>query len=227
MGSISVNKLGALSLIIGPVLALVFFSLQPGSLLIESAEPSNPVESIRAFASNAALTNVTGLAVALGLVMTTVGLYVLQSGVRDGGTGDALSRAGLILIVFGNVGWVLAQGLTLALADAQGPQTVQTMVPVYTVRSGIVTMSGTAIALGFILFSVALSTKDGFNKTAARIVALASLVAMVSFIVAVSSTSMYDTGISVARVCYLAWTVWPIMLGLGLLKSGASGTAED
>ena len=31
MGSISVNKLGALSLIIGPVLALVFFSLQPGS----------------------------------------------------------------------------------------------------------------------------------------------------------------------------------------------------
>ena len=107
MGSISVNKLGALFLIVGPVLALVFFSLQPGSLLIESAEPSNPVASIRAFASNAALTNVTGLAVALGLVMTTVGLYVLQSGVRDGGTGDALSRAGLILIVFGNVGWVL------------------------------------------------------------------------------------------------------------------------
>ena len=121
----------------------------------------------------------------------------------------------------------LIAGPVLALADAQGPQAVQTMVPVYTVRSGIVTMSGAAIALGFILFSVALSTRDGFNKTAARIVALASLVAMVSFIVAVSSTSMYDTTISVARVYYLAWTVWPIMLGLGLLKSGASGMAED
>ena len=104
MGSISVNKLGALSLIAGPVLAMAFFSLQPGSLLIESAEPSNPVESIRAFASNAALTNVTGLAVSLGLVMTTLGLYVLQSGVRDGGSGDALARAGLVRIVFGNVG---------------------------------------------------------------------------------------------------------------------------
>ena len=118
-------------------------------------------------------------------------------------------------------------GAELALADAQGPQTVQTMVPVYTVRSGIVTISGVAIALGFLLFSLALSTRDDFNKIAARIVALASLVAMVSFIVAVSATSMYDTAISIARACYLAWTVWPIMLGVGLLKSGASATAED
>ena len=118
-------------------------------------------------------------------------------------------------------------GAELALADAQGPQTVQTMVPVYTVRSGIVTISGVAIALGFLLFSLALSTRDDFNRTAAWIVALVSLIAMVSFIVAVSDTGMYDTAVSVARVCYPAWTVWPIMLGVGLLKSGASATAED
>ena len=101
------------------------------------------------------------------------------------------------------------------------------MVPVYTVRSGIVTMSGIAIALGFLLFSLALSTREGFNKAAAWIVALASLVAMVSFIVAVSSTSMYDTAFRVARVCYLAWTVWPVMLGVGLLRSVAPVSAEE
>ena len=37
MGSISVNRLGALSLIVGPILALVFFLFQPGGLLIENA----------------------------------------------------------------------------------------------------------------------------------------------------------------------------------------------
>ena len=172
---------------------MVFFLFQPGGLLIESADSSDAVASVTAAGSNAALSNITAMVIALGLVMTTLGLYVLQSGVRDGGPGDALSRAGLILIVFGNVGWVLAQGLTLALADAQGPA-IQAMVPVYMVRSGIVLMSGIAVALGFLLFSVALSTRDDFNKIAARIVALASLVAMVSFIVAVSATSMLRHG---------------------------------
>ena len=101
------------------------------------------------------------------------------------------------------------------------------MVPVYMVRSGIVLMSGIAVALGFLLLSIALSTRDEFNRIAAWIVALVSLIAMVSFIVPVSDTGMYDTAISIARACYLAWTIWPIMLGVGLLKSGGSVTAED
>ena len=66
MGSISVNKLGALSLIVGPVLALVFFLFQPGGLLIENAAPSSPVASITALASNVALTNITAMVIALG-----------------------------------------------------------------------------------------------------------------------------------------------------------------
>ena len=227
MGTISVDKLGALSLIAGPVLAFVFFLIQPGGVLIESADLSDHVGSITAAASNVWLSNITALVIALGLVMTTYGLYVVQIGIRGGGNGDALSRAGLILIVFGNVGWVLAQGLTFIMADAQIPEALQAMVPVYTVKSGIVMMSGVAVSLGFLVFSLALSTRDDFNKIAAWIVALASLVAMVGYIVAISDPGQVDTAISVARVCYVAWVIWPIMLGVGLLKAEMPASAGE
>ncbi len=227
MGSLSVNKLGALSLIVGPVLAFVFFLIQPGGLLVGSADPSDPVASVSAVASDPSLSDVTALVIALGLVMTTYGLYVVHAGIRDGGSGDALSGAGFMLVLFGNVGWVLAQGLTLAMADAQGPEAIAAMVPVYAVKSGAILISGVAIALGFLLLSVALSAKEGFNRVAALITALASLVAVVSFIVGISSTDLLDSAITIARACYVVWVAWAVILGVGLLKAGAEAPSKE
>ena len=38
MGTISVNRLAGLSLIFGPIIAFVFFLIEPGGLLIDSAD---------------------------------------------------------------------------------------------------------------------------------------------------------------------------------------------
>ena len=73
MGAISANKLGGASLLLGPVLALVFFLLQPGGLLIDRVETSDAAGTITAYASNPALTRVTSMVIALGLVMTLYG----------------------------------------------------------------------------------------------------------------------------------------------------------
>ncbi len=54
MGTLSVNRLGALALIVGPVLAVVFFLLEPGALLVDRADSSDAIASITALASNAA-----------------------------------------------------------------------------------------------------------------------------------------------------------------------------
>ncbi len=61
MGTISLNRLGAWSLIVGPVLAFVFFLIQPGVLFIERADPTDGMASVAALSSNGALTNLTAL----------------------------------------------------------------------------------------------------------------------------------------------------------------------
>ena len=221
MSTLSLNKLGGLSLVLGPLLAFAFFLIQPGGLLIESAKPSDSAALIAAAADNVVLSNLTAIVIALGIIMTTYGMYVVQAGLRGSGNGESLALAGFLLLLFGNVGWVMAQGLTLIAADAQSPQAIEAMAPVYSVRLGLILMPGLAIALGFFVFSLALSARPAFNKIAAWIVALASIVALVSYIIAISDPSRLDSALAIARVCYIAWVVWPIMLGVGLLKADA------
>ena len=73
MGTIAVNRLAGLSLIFGPVIAFVFFLVEPGGLIIDSAEVSDAVGSITAKGANAALTNVTNIAIILGLALILSG----------------------------------------------------------------------------------------------------------------------------------------------------------
>ncbi len=212
----SLNKLGGIALVVGPILSIVFFLLQPGGLFIDSADSTDAVGSITALASNTALTNLTAIVISLGLAMMVYGFYAVQSVTRGGG-GDALSRFGLLLIVAGSFGWVLAQGLTLVLADTN-LQKLETMVPVYAIESGTTLMSAMAVSLGILTFSLALSTRDDFNRIAALVIAAVSVVSLVSFIIAASIPEQTDTMVMVGRICYFPWVIWAVMLGVGLIK---------
>ena len=92
MGTLSVNKVAGLSLVLGPLLAFIFFLIQPGRLLIDSADISSATDSIMAAAGNAALSNITAMVISLGLITTVYGFYVLQSRVGTSGNGKALAQ---------------------------------------------------------------------------------------------------------------------------------------
>jgi hypothetical protein len=219
MGSISLNRLGGIALVAGPVLAIVFFLLQPGGVLIDSADTTDAEASITALASNTALVDVTAILISLGLVLMVYGFYAVQDVTRDG-DGDALSRFGLLLIVVGAFGWVLAQGLTLVLAhaDLQDAGALGVMLPVYEIESGITLISAMAVSLGILTFSLALSTRDDFNRIAALVIAAVSVVALVCFIIAATVPAQTDTMITIGRVAYFPWVIWTVMLGVGLVK---------
>ena len=222
MGSISLNRLGGLALFLGPLLALIFFLIQPSGLFVASADPTDAAATIDALASNAALAKLTVLVIAVGLIWTTFGIYVLQSNLRGSG-GDALSRIGLAGIGIGTIGWITGQGLNLVMADATSADAVQVAESVFAVRLGITLLSGFGIALGFLVFSLAIASRDDFNKIGALLAALASVVALVGFLIAVSDLDMAPTGLLISRVCYLVWTAWAVHLGWGLLKRPMSG----
>ena len=218
MNSISLYRLGGLALIAGPVLSIVFFLLQPGGLLIDNADSSDAVASITSFASNSTLTIVTSMVIALGLLLIVFGFYAVQKITRSNGIGDALSQFGLLALIIGAFGWIVAQGIHVALADAD-LQDLNAWVPVYSVYAGITLMSAIAVSLGFLTFSLALSTRDDFNKIVALVVSIVSVVAFVCFIAAAVVPEQTDTMILIGRICYFPWTIWGILLGLDLLKS--------
>ena len=148
MGTISVNRLAGLSLILGPIIAFVFFLMEPGGLLIDSAKVSDAVGSIAARGANPALTNVTNIGIILGLALILSGLYALMRNVTLQGNGKALVQMGFFMIFVGLTGWILSSGMDFILADAQTSDQIRGSVPVYYAGSALVYAGGIALGIG-------------------------------------------------------------------------------
>ena len=218
MGTISVNRLAGLSLILGPVIAFVFFLIEPGGLLIDSAKVSDAVGSISAKSSNETLTNVTNIAIILGLALILSGLYALMRNVTLEGNGKALVQMGFFMTLVGLTGWILSGGIDFILADAQTSDEIRGSVPVYYAGSALVYAGGITLGFGSLIFALGLSTRDDFNQTISLLAALVSLAIMVFFIMAVLSNADRDTFIGMARGCYVLLVIWYGYLGLGLMN---------
>ena len=216
MGTISVNRLAGLSLIFGPIIAFVFFLIEPGGLLIDTAEVSDAVGSITAKSANETLTNVTNIGIILGLLLILSGLYALMRNVTLQGNGKALVQMGFFMIFVGLTGWILASGLDFILADA-GDEISENL-PVHHVGSALVYSGGIVLGFGGFIFALGLSTRDDFNRIISLLATLVSLAVMVFFAVAVLDNGSRDTFISLARSFYVLLVIWYAYLGLGLMN---------
>ncbi len=218
MGTIAVNRLAGLSLIFGPLIAFIFFLIEPGGLLIDSADVSDSVSNIMAKGSNAALTNVTNIAIILGLALILSGLYALMRNVTLQGNGKALVQMGFFMIFVGLAGWILAGGMDFILADAQTPEQIQGSVPVYYAGSALLYAGGITLGFGGFIFALGLSTRDDFNRIISLLAALVSLAIMVFFVVAILYNDGRDPFITLARGFYVLLVIWYGYLGVGLMK---------
>ena len=218
MGTISVNRLAGFSLIFGPIIAFVFFLLEPGALLIDSAEVSDATGSITAKGANATLTNVTNIGIILGLALILSGLYALMRNVTLQGNGKALVQMGFFMIFVGLTGWILASGIDFILADAQTSDEVRGSVPVYYAGSALVYAGGITLGFGGFIFALGLSTRDEFNRIISLLAALVSLAIMVFFSVAILYNDGLDTFITLARGLYVLLVIWYGYLGVRLMN---------
>ena len=218
MGTISVNRLAGMSLIFGPLIAFVFFLIEPGGLLIDSVDVSDAVGSITAKGSNAALTNVTNIAIILSLALILSGLYALMRNVTLQGNGKALVQMGFFMIFVGLTGWILAGGMDFILADAQTSDQISRSVPVYYAGSALVYAGGIALGFGGFIFAWGLSTRDDFNRIISLLAALISLAVMVFFMIAILNNDARDTFITLARGFYVLLVIWYGYLGFGLMN---------
>ena len=218
MGTISVNRLAGLSLICGPIIAFVFFLIEPGGLLIDSAEVSDAAGSIKAKSANAALTNVTNIAIVLSLTLILSGLYALMRNVTLQGNGKAFVQMGFFMMLVGLTGWILTGGIDFVLADAQTADQIQASVPVYYVGSALLYAGGIALGFGGFIFALGLSTREEFNRILSLLASLVNLAVMVFFMAAILSNDGRDTFITLARGFYVLLVIWFGYLGTRLMN---------
>ncbi len=218
MGTISVNRLAGLSLIVGPIIAFVFFLIEPGGLLIDSAAASDAIGSITAKSANATLTNVTNIAIILGLALILSGLYALMRNVTLQGNGKAFVQMGFFMLFVGLTGWILSGGMDFILAGAQTSDQIRESVPVFYVGSALLYAGGLAVGFGGFIFALGLSTRDDFNQVISLLAALVSLAVMVFFMMAILNNDGRDTFLTLARGCYVLLVIWYGYLGFGLMN---------
>lgn len=223
-----IHRLEAWALILGPALALLFFLLEPGGLLIDPASATDAAGKITALASNAALSHVAGFLIPLGLILMLYGFHGVNRATVQNDAAAAVSRFGVLCITVGGAGWILADGPNHILAQTSigSGAAIDAAIPLYQTGAGIVIVSSMAVALGLMAVSASLATREprGFHRTAALIISGVSLIALLAFVIGYSIPS--DSLITIGRICYFFWVIWFITLGVKYLKAGDSSRAN-
>ena len=219
MGTVSINKLGGFSVMLGPIIALIGYFLQPGGMLIDAADPANAPASLVAITSNATLSQVTSIVISLGLIIFLYGLFVVRENAKTG-NGNALSGYGTQLMMFGIIGWVVSSGLTNAIAGSSLAVASEAAAAgaLYAATLGIGAISGLLAGLGFLALALAISTRDDSNKIFALVAAVVAIVAVIAVLVGGFDSAQLEAMQPVIGVCYLIHCAWLITLGLGLIN---------
>ncbi len=234
MGTHLLNKLEAWSLILGPLLALIFFMIEPGGMFIDNADSSDALGKINAYVSNPTLSHVTGFVIPLGLILMLYGMsgvnrVIVGQAIRDDSMAAALSRLGILCLTVGAFGWVIISGIAhiLVQTDIDSEQAVQSAVAVYRVDSGITILSSAAVATGFMAFNLGLAAlfPAGPNRIAALVTAAISLICLITLIIGHSATN--EGMLAISRLCYIPWVIWSIALGTRFLSGKSISTANE
>ncbi len=223
MCNMSMGRLGALALIVGPVLAFVMFLLQPGGIIIDTAEPSDPIAAINALTGNPAMANITVPLICLGLMIMAFGMYALQVSTRSSGIGDAATRMGLAFILIGLLSWIAGQGVALAITIGLEDETVNFLTPLFVARVAATLLGGMAVSLGFLVFSLSMPADGNVDAWVNRIVGVLSAVSLAAFYWAAAVGGDLDQGLALGRSLYVIWVAWMVYRGVRLMKrEGAS-----
>ena len=206
MGDISVNKLGGLSLIVGPVVALVFYFIQQFGVIGADVDPADGNAVVAALAGNSSLATLTSIGISIALIIMLHGIVRLAFE-----SSDALSSLGMKFVIVGTVGWVIASGLTAAIAGDINNGGL------YGGALGINQFSGIVWSLGFLLVVLGVSGRDYINKNVAYVVALVAIVGLVTGIIGGFDTSTLQTMNLIGGICYIIFTLWSIWLGKDMM----------
>jgi len=219
MGDISISKLAGYSLIVGPILALISYFIQPGGILGVGrggltgdgpVDPTDAVAVVDLLSTNSNLGVLTALLIPVGVLIFLSGIvFFVQN--MSGGSGHAIARLGLPMVMAGIFGWVLSSAIAMGISAGEGSD------PGAEAIFAINTIASLTFGAGLLLIALGASTRDEINTNIAYIAALSGIVVVVSSVIsAFAPDSAKDMG-TITGISFIVGTIWFIMMGRQLI----------
>ncbi len=221
MGNMSVNKLGGLSLILGPIVSVISFLVRPGGGIIGgSVDPADSAASIGVLLQNSGSAGISFLLLSIGLIVMLFGLSVLVNNLKDG-EGLAVGRIGLLFVLLATAGWVAALALTLTIAGGSVPAVAtQSVGAIYAAGLGINVLSSILAAIGFTFVILGLLASAKYNKNVTLLVLVLQLVTLVTSVMAGNDLSFLQTASMIAGGVYVVTVIYLANIGRSMLNEG-------
>ena len=221
MGNMSVNKLGGLSLILGPIVSVISFLVRPGGGIIGgSVDPADSAASIGVLLQNSGSAGISFLLLSIGLIVMLFGLSVLVNNLKDG-EGLAVGRIGLLFILLATAGWVASLALTLTIAGGSIPAAAtQSAGAVYAAGLGINILSSILAAVGFTFVVLGLLASGKYNKNFTLLVLVLQLVTVVTSVMGGNDLSFLQTASMIAGGVYVVTVIYVANIGRSMLNEG-------
>ena len=152
----------------------------------------------------------------IGLIMAYYGITVIQGTIGKGENGEALFKLGLPMFGINVIATVIAFGglwQAQAWVGASGTN-------IAAIAQGISLYSGMIGAIGIVLISLAISTRDEFNSLFAYVIALVFLVVAILSIIGMTNFTedTWKTVNALFGISYIIISLWSIYLGLNMWK---------
>ena len=216
MGNISELKLGGICLAVGPAMAtalFIIFFLILGDSNIKITDFSAVSSDI---SSAPVIEQLLLFLPPIGLIMAYYGISVIQGTIGKGENGQALFKLGLPMFGINVIATVIAFGglwQAQAWIGASGTN-------IAAIAQGISLYSGMIGAIGIVLISLAISTRDEFNSLFAYVIALVFLVVAILSIIGMTNYTEDTWNIvnALFGISYIIISLWSIYLGLNMWK---------
>ncbi|HJM53618.1 MAG TPA: hypothetical protein QGI07_06295 [Dehalococcoidia bacterium] len=213
MRDIAVAKLAGYSLVLGPILALVCYFIQPGGILGIGGGTADPTDSsavVKLLADNPELGTLTSLLIPVGVLVFLSGIMFFVQNMA-GGSGHAVARLGLPMVMGSIFGWVLSSAIAMAISAGVATDAGANMI------FAINTIASLAFGAGLVLIAIGASTREEINSNLAYIATLSGVVVVVSSVVTAFSPDSAQDMNAVTGVAFIVGTLWFILIGRQLI----------
>ena len=216
MGNISELKLGGICLAVGPAMAtalFIIFFLVLGDSNINITDFSAVSSDI---SSAPVIEQLLLFLPPIGLIMAYYGITVIQGTIGKGENGEALFKLGLPMFGINVIATVIAFGglwQAQAWVGASGTN-------IAAIAQGISLYSGMIGAIGIVLISLAISTRDEFNNLFAYVIAIVFLIVAILSIIGMTNFTedTWNLVNALFGISYIIISLWSIYLGLNMWK---------
>tara|TARA_Y100001970_G_scaffold35118_1_gene43334 strand:+ start:1505 stop:2170 length:666 start_codon:yes stop_codon:yes gene_type:complete len=209
MTTMDVKKMGGYCMMIGPVIALTCYFIQPGGVLGigGTVDGYDAPGVISILSENSGLGIITSLLIPVGLLLILGGIIIwVQS--WNGTNGYALGIIAIPMAAAAIIGWTIASGFSIALASGIATDTA--------LAEGFFGLNiiGTFVfGAGATLLAIGAASRSEINTNFANFAALSGTVVAVSSAIAPFATDSGSLIQIISGLCFFIYSIWFVVLG--------------